>query len=216
MKLSLAIAAKRPGSCKQSRWFLLFPAALGLASFAAYAQALPPQVEAQAIIGSGAVAGGTGVIAINETSGLDNAQGNQGVFTSGQVAINLIASAQSSTTDAKTTSAKAAIGSNAFSNTSGLIEVNQSAGAGNLQRNSAVIGSGPIGAEIVADGVLATTISRGGGLGRSGDSHDSREALISQDALRNVSGIVQINQTAGAGNVSSNSFVLRPPAGTFF
>jgi hypothetical protein len=39
---------------------------------------------------------------------------------------------------------------------------------------------------------------------------------IGADALKNVSGIVQINQTAGSGNVSSNSFVLRPPAGTFF
>jgi hypothetical protein len=27
---------------------------------------------------------------------------------------------------------------------------------------------------------------------------------------------VQINQTAGAGNATANSFVLRPPAGTFF
>ncbi|MBK3787050.1 hypothetical protein G3A43_43570 [Paraburkholderia aspalathi] len=189
---------------------------LGLASFAAHGQTLPAQVDAQSLIGSGAVLGAMGIVAINETSGLDNAQANQGVFTSGPVAINLIAGAQSSVTDARTTSAKAAIGSNAFSNTSGLIEVNQSAGVGNLQRNSALVGSAPVEAVVVADGVLSATTARGGGLGRSGDSHDSREAFISQDALRNVSGIVQINQTAGTGNISSNSFVLRPPAGTFF
>jgi hypothetical protein len=39
---------------------------------------------------------------------------------------------------------------------------------------------------------------------------------IGNDVLKNASGIAQINQTAGAGNATANSFVLRPPAGTFF
>lgn len=208
--------AKRLPSRKQSRWPLLAWALLGCASFAAHAQTLPAQIDAESLIGKGAVNGTVGVIAINETSGLDNAQANQGVFTNEPTPLNLIGSLQSAATNAKTAAAKSTIGSNAFSNTSGLIEVNQSAGVGNLQRNSAVVGSGPIGAEIVADGVLSATTANGGGLGRSSENHDAREVSIGTDALKNVSGIVQINQTAGSGNVSSNSFVLRPPAGTFF
>ncbi|RKE34826.1 hypothetical protein B0G76_0853 [Paraburkholderia sp. BL23I1N1] len=216
MKTTYAPAAKRLPSRKHLRRTLMAWAILGLTSVAAHAQTPPALVDVQSLIGNGAAAGAVGVVAINETAGLDNAQANQGVFTNGQVPLNLIGSSQSANTNAKTTAAKSTISSNAFSNTSGLIEVNQSAGVGNLQRNSAVVGSGSIGAEIVADGVLSATTAKGGGLGRSGDSHNAREVSIGADAFKNVNGIVQINQTAGSGNVSSNSFVLRPPAGTFF
>ena len=190
---------------------------LGCASFAAQAQGLPAQLnDVQSLIGSGAVNGATGVVAINEAAGLDNAQANQGVITNGQMPFNLIGSSQSASTNAKTTAARSDIGSNAFSNTSGLIEVNQSAGVGNLQRNSALIGAAPVEGEIVADGVLSATTAKNGGSVGSAQNHDAREVSIGADALKNVSGIVQINQAAGTGNVSSNSFVLRPPAGTFF
>jgi hypothetical protein len=216
MKTTHAPAAKRLPSRKQPRWPLMVCAFLGLASVAAHAQTPSALVDVQSVIGNGVANGATGVVAINEAAGLDNVQANQGVLTNGQIPFNLIGSSQSASTNAKTTAAKSTISNNAFSNTSGLIEVNQSAGVGNLQRNSAVIGSGPVEAEIVADGVLSATTAKGGGLGKSGNNHDAREVSIGTDALKNVSGIVQINQTAGSGNVSSNSFVLRPPAGTFF
>jgi hypothetical protein len=178
---------------------------------------VPAQLsDLQSLIGSGVANGATGVVAINEAAGLDNAQANQGVITGGQVPLNLISSSQSASTNAKTTAARSDIGSNAFSNTSGLIEVNQSAGVGNLQRNSALIGAAPVEGEIVADGVLSATTAKNGGSVGSAQNHDAREVSIGADALKNVSGIVQINQAAGTGNVSSNSFVLRPPAGTFF
>jgi hypothetical protein len=192
-------------------------ALLGCVSFAAQAQGVPTQLtDLQSLIGSGVANGATGVVAINEAAGLDNAQANQGVITNGLVPFNLISSSQSASTNAKTTAARSDIGSNAFSNTSGRIEVNQSAGVGNLQRNSALIGAAPVEGEIVADGVLSATTAKNGGSVGSGQNHDAREVSIGSDALKNVSGIVQINQAAGTGNVSSNSFVLRPPAGTFF
>lgn len=216
MKTTYAPAAKPFASRKQPRRPLMVCALLGLASVAAYAQTPSALVDVQSVIGNGALNGATGVVAINEAAGLDNVQANQGVLANGQTPFNLIGSSQSASTNAKTTAAKSTISNNAFSNTSGLIEVNQSAGVGNLQRNSAMIGTGPVEAEIVADGVLSATTAKGGGLGKSGNNHDAREVSIGADAFKNVSGIVQINQTAGSGNVSSNSFVLRPPAGTFF
>jgi hypothetical protein len=196
---------------------LLVVALLACASSALHAQTPPALVQdVQALIGAGAVNGATGVVAINETAGLDNAQANQGVIANGPVPLNLTGSSQSASTNAKTTAVRSDIGSNAFSNTSGLIEVNQSAGVGNLQRNSALIGTAPVEGEIVADGVLSATTAKSGGPVSSGTNQDAREVSIGSDALKNVSGIVQINQSAGTGNVSSNSFVLRPPAGTFF
>ena len=200
---------------RQSLRSLIVLAVFGT-SFSAHAQTPPALVDAQSVIGSGVAIGANGVVAINETSGLDNVQANQGVLMNGPAPLNLTGSAQSASADARTTAAKSDIGSNAFSNTSGLIEVNQSAGVANLQRNSAVIGAAPVEGEIVADGVLSATTAKNGGTGGSGENHSTREVSIGTDALKNVSGIVQINQTAGSGNVSTNSFVLRPPAGTFF
>jgi len=181
----------------------------------AHAQAVP-QVGADATIGNGASAGVTGAFTVNETAGLNNAQVNQVTITNGALTGNDNASVQSASGAAKVTSARATIDANAFSNTSGAVLVNQSAGAGNLQRNSTQIGTAALGVETVSDGELSATAPKNGSLGQSIGVHSVREANISNDAFRNVNGIVQINQTAGAGNATANSFVLRPPAGTFF
>jgi hypothetical protein len=189
-------------------------AALVAASHA-HAQALP-KIGAEATIGNGAGAGVTGAFTVNETAGLNNAQLNQVTVTNGAVVGNDNASVQSASVAARVTNARASIEANAFSNTSGAVLVNQSAGAGNLQRNSTQLGTAALGVETVSDGELSATAPKNGGLGQSIGVHSVREANISNDAFKNVNGIVQINQTAGAGNATANSFVLRPPAGTFF
>ncbi|MFX1734525.1 hypothetical protein PXJ20_07465 [Paraburkholderia sp. A1RI_3L] len=186
------------------------------ASLAAHAQTVPERVDALSVIGSAAVTGAVGVVAVNQASGLDNVQANQAVVTTGAMPIDLTASAQGASANARATNAASVIASNAFSNASGVIQLNQSAGVANLQRNSALIGAAPGEAEIVSDGVLSATTANGSGLARSVGSHDVQQASIGAGAFANVNGVLQINQTAGAGNVSSNSFVLRPPAGTFF
>jgi hypothetical protein len=186
-----------------------------LAAGHAQAQAAP-RVGADAIIGNGAGAGVTGAFTVNETAGIDNAQLNQVTISTGTLTGNDNPSVQSASGAAKVTSARATIEANAFSNTSGAVLVNQSAGAGNLQRNSTQIGTAALGVETVSDGELSATAPKNGSLGQSIGVHSVREANISSDAFKNVNGIVQINQTAGAGNATANSFVLRPPAGTFF
>jgi hypothetical protein len=201
------------------RWPLIVWAFMGAASAGANGQTLPSataQVSAQAVIANGAATNANGVLAVNQTSGLANVQANQAVVSSGAGSATNATSLQGAITNAKTASAKSSIEGNAFSNTSGFIAVNQSAGVGNLQRNSVVVGSGSLEGETVTDGVLSATSAKNGGLGGSGGGHGVREASISVDAFKNVTGIVQINQTAGSANVTANSFVLRPPAGTFF
>jgi hypothetical protein len=205
------------------RWPLIVWAFMGAASAGANGQTLPAtpapamaQVSAQAVIANGAATNANGVLAVNETSGLANVQANQAVVSSGANSATAATSLQGAIASAKTASAKSSIEGNAFSNTSGVIAVNQSAGVGNLQRNSVVVGSGSLEGETVTDGVLSATSAKNGGLSGSGGGHGVREASISVDAFKNVTGIVQINQTAGSANVTANSFVLRPPAGTFF
>ncbi|MGF6857270.1 hypothetical protein [Paraburkholderia sp. CI3] len=193
---------------------------MGVAAFvagAAHAQAQAvPIVGAIATIGTGAGMGATGALMVNETAGLDNAQANQITVTNGAAVGNANASVQSASVAANVPRAQASIEANAFSNTSGAVLVNQSAGAGNLQRNSTQIGTAALGVETVSDGELSATAPKNGSPGQSNAIHGVREASISSDALRNANGIVQINQAAGAGNATANSFVLRPPAGTFF
>ncbi|WP_429302975.1 hypothetical protein [Paraburkholderia sp. GAS199] len=194
---------------------LLCLSAAALAAGQAHGQSAPV-IGANATIGNGAGAGTTGAFTVNETAGLDNVQANQVTVSNGGVVRNANLSGQSASVNAKVTSARASIEANAFSNTSGAVLVNQSAGAGNLQRNSTQLGTAALGVETVSDGELSATAPKNGGLGQSIGVHSVREANISSDAFRNASGIVQINQTAGAGNATANSFVLRPPAGTFF
>ncbi|MGA7781951.1 MAG: hypothetical protein WCA85_30155 [Paraburkholderia sp.] len=203
----------------QARWsYAAACIVIGVTSFAncgAYAQSIPT-VGATATISSGVATGTTGALTVNEAAGLSNAQANQLTITTGGVIGNDNASTQSASGAARVTNASASIQGNAFSNTSGAVLVNQSAGAGNLQRNSTQIGTAAVGVETVSDGELSATAAKNGGLGQSIGVNSVREANISNEAFKNVSGIVQINQAAGAGNATANSFVLRPPAGTFF
>jgi hypothetical protein len=188
------------------------------AMHAASAQQIQPvgRVSGDASIATGAGVGATGAITVNEAAGLNNAQANQLTITSGDAVGNDNASAQGASARARVPSARASIQGNAFSNSSGAVMVNQSAGAGNLQRNSVQLGTAAPGVETVSDGVLSATAANNGSQGQTVGVQTVREATISADAFRNVTGIVQINQTAGAGNATANSFVLRPPAGTLF
>jgi hypothetical protein len=210
LHIASARAARRVCTC------LCFSAA-ALAAGEAHAQSQAvPSVGATATIGTAAGMGVTGALTVNETAGLDNVQANQITVTNGGAVGNANASVQSASVVANVPRAQASIEANAFSNTSGAVLVNQSAGAGNLQRNSTQIGTAALGVETVSDGELSATAPKNGSLGQSNAIHGVREASISNDAFRNATGIVQINQAAGAGNATANSFVLRPPAGTFF
>ena len=193
----------------------LAAAALFACAGAAQAQALVGTVNAN--IGAGVANGALGVVAVNEAEGLNNAQANQlSVTNGGTVALNGTSIEQNASARARLANASASIGDGAFANASGAVMVNQAAGIGNTQSNSARIGAGVIGVETVSDGDLSAAAATNGGPGRSPETRGIREASISSTAFRNATGLVQVNQTVGAGNATANSFVLRPPAGTLF
>jgi hypothetical protein len=192
----------------------LAAAALVAGMGVAQAQAV---VGASADIGAGAGSGTVGAVTVNEVAGLNNAQSNQLTITSGaNVMINGTSSLQGASARARVPYATASIGDGAFANASGAIMVNQAAGAGNTQSNSARIGTAAIGVETVSDGDLSAAAATNEGPGRSAQASGIRDASIASTAFRNATGLVQVNQTVGAGNATANSFVLRPPAGTLF
>jgi hypothetical protein len=173
--------------------------------------------DLDSVIGSGAGVGVTGVLAINLAAGVNNAQTNQASVIYGPG--GALVSGQQQTANSSRVyvgNASATISGNAFSNTVGVVAVNQVAGANNLQRNAVTLGGVPLGAEAVADSELSATAARNGGNRGHAGSGQTFDASISNDAFKGVTGIVQVNQTVGAGNATANSFVLRPPAGTFF
>lgn len=192
------------------------------ASFAAIALAEPataqtvPVVTGDALISTGAFAGSKGVVSVNEAAGLDNAQSNQAAITQAPIGLPGTSTTQSAQARARVPSARASIEGNALSNVSGVTMVNQTAGVANLQRNSVVIGALAMGVESVSDSELSAAAPKHGRVDVSAMAQGERAVHIGSDVLKNANGIAQINQTAGAGNTTANSFVLRPPAGTLF
>jgi len=170
-------------------------------------------VSGNAVISSGALNGSSGALTVNEAAGLNNAQSNQLLITNG---LGYSANTQSASAAARVPSAHASIEGTAFSNISGALMVNQSAGAANAQSNSVVLSAMPMNVAIASDNDLSAVVPQERSLGKPMQARDTREAIISNQAFKNVNGIAQVNQTAGAGNATANSFVLRPPAGTFF
>ncbi len=198
-------------------------ATLALAACLVCAGAAQVQAQAQTVnnvsadIGAGAANGTLGAVAVNEAAGLNNAQANQLTVTSGSpVMVNSIGGEQYASARARLGNAIASIGEGAFASASGAVMVNQAAGMGNTQSNSARIGTGAIGVDVASDAELSAAAATNGGPGRSDETHGIREARIGSTAFRNATGLVQVNQTVGAGNATANSFVLRPPAGTLF
>lgn len=175
-----------------------------------------PVVTGDATIAAGALAGAKGVVAVNEAAGVNNAQSNQAAIVTAPNGAVDTSVAQSASARARIPSAQASIADGALSNVSGVAMVNQAAGAANLQRNSVVIGAAAAGVESVSDSELSAASPKQGRVDGSAMAYGERAVRIGNDVLKNASGIAQINQTAGAGNATANSFVLRPPAGTFF
>lgn len=195
---------------------LLATCALALAPMLCDAQSFPgATVFGTSAIEAGAFQGATGMVSVNEAAGLNNVQANQAAIavSPGSADTN---GAQAATAAARVPRASSTIANGAFAGVTGALMVNQAAGAANLQRNSVVLGAAAKGVETATDSELSAAVSVQGRLDGSTALHGVRAVSIGNGAFANVSGIAQINQTAGAGNATANSFVLRPPAGTFF
>ncbi|MBC5822468.1 MAG: hypothetical protein GIX01_10860 [Candidatus Eremiobacteraeota bacterium] len=100
----------------------------------------------------------------------------------------------------------ATLDGSAFAHAIGLVRVNVAAGVGNEQINTATIGFGRSASDAMLAGVSTSqkigpiqTVNLG--------AHD--RVILSPGAFAHASGLVQVNQTAGNGNASTNAFTLQ-------
>jgi hypothetical protein len=98
---------------------------------------------------------------------------------------------------------------------SGIVQVNQSAGVGNVQRNATIIAAALGGGEALA--VSEADLASLGSINRSTVAGATQRGLASvSGSFTDFSGIAQVNQTIGTGNLVSNTVTLNygaPPAG---
>ncbi len=171
----------------------------------------------QAVIQDMALKGSRGVIGVNIAAGDSNVQLNaralafsvgQGVASASVHAVQRVQMPGEAPD-----SAVSLIQGSAFSNASGMISVNHASGVANAQVNDIAIGFA-IGGVAVTESELSLTVTgQPGGQSSQSQIQQHREASISGSAFEGASGVVQINQLAGSGNATSNSFGLTVSVG---
>lgn len=169
------------------------------------------------VIGGNALANVQGRAAVNIVAGDSNVQANSAALAIGlgEASAYALAMIRQSTEPHQAKApgvAFAIIGDRAFSNAAGMISINQSSGVGNAQANAAAIGLG-FEAGVVAESRLSATTSGGPSLASGPDSARYRGASIAESAFEGVRGLIQINQSAGSGNSTANTFALKVPLG---
>ena len=168
-----------------------------------------PVVENLSQIRGNVAAGGQGLTAFNIAAGDSNAQLNASALAisvgQGVQSLQLRQSISFSAIDPAQDSIST-INENAFSNAQGALSVNQVSGVGNAQINAISIGIG-LGGAVIADVQLAATTS-GQPVSAPDEPQYRREARIEGQAFKGSSGLVQVNQLAGTGNATANSFQL--------
>lgn len=189
---------------------------LAVAAIASLALPAFAQSQDQAFIGENAGAGSQGRIAVNQAAGAGNAQANLAAFAHAQNGIGLADtySRQRATPAERAAAASATIDGSAFDGISGALSLNQAAGSSNLQLNTIAIGAGGFQLTHADDAALAETAVAGTSTEGTATATPDRRALIDMDAFRGSQGVVQVNQTAGVGNLSTNAIVLQLPGST--
>ncbi|MGH7737055.1 MAG: hypothetical protein ACREMP_04210 [Candidatus Tyrphobacter sp.] len=166
----------------------------------------------QATIAGSAFAGASGSIKVNEAAGNGNAQANIAVLSSGSAThVSLTQRVSGFAHD----TGIATIADGAFAGASGALQLNQAAGSGNAQGNVIVVQLGGA-ATSLSDAALSSAVASSRTSGTNTHSSGGNVAGISGRAFSGASGVVQINQTAGSSNRTTNSFQLQlqPGPGT--
>lgn len=149
-----------------------------------------------------------GVVGVNQAAGDMNLQSNSraiAVSSGDGVAIaNTIDRQQPGSNQAAMPEvAVTRIGENALAGAHGLIGINQVIGVQNAQLNAFALATSSNGG--LSDAALAATLAEPTVATESTDFvNTSRQVHVDNTALSGATGVVQLNQTAGTGNISSN------------
>ena len=105
--------------------------------------------------------------------------------------------------------ARATIGGNSFSNGSGVIGINQSAGANNQMVNAVRIGISAQPQGIDDSALSQQNVALLPDSGTASPASGSRQIVTSDQAFTGSRGVVQLNQSAGVGNRMANTLNIR-------
>ncbi|MCE8052618.1 hypothetical protein HOP61_15075 [Halomonas daqingensis] len=168
--------------------------------------------SAASSISGNALSGVTGAVNVNIASGDRNLQSNSGAIAIGSnvLANNIVVQQITGDSALEPDRASVRIGDNALSQSAGWISVNQAAGARNVQSNTMSVALGVRGSSLTSEN-LSQVLSGGSGQEQGSDESRSsrRDVEVEASAFRGTTGVVQVNQSAGRGNATSNSFRFR-------
>jgi hypothetical protein len=152
------------------------------------------------LIGPSSFSGASGVRAINQAAGVGNQEANAAIITTipahldiNQYSYGILKNASNS--------GDATIAGNAFAGSSGITQVTQASGSGNIEANAAFIGIGFSG--VAMDAVSLSQMRGGAPLVNPGVPYYGHTS-IAPTAFAGATGVVQVEQTAGNNNTAAN------------
>lgn len=173
-----------------------------------------PGFVVESVISNHALSGAHGVIAVNLTAGDANKQANATAvvfdFRSAGLAAARVGLFQHADRDRATTPAVAVvrIAHHSFAYSKGLISINQASGQSNAQANTVAIALAKHG-QVVAESLLSQAAAPSAETVAGKSKKGLRRITVDETAFRGARGLVQLNQAAGLGNITANSFALR-------
>lgn len=168
------------------------------------------------VLGGSALSHISGVSTTNMAAGDGNLQSNSGAIAIGNVATTANSLLQQSRIEASLAKRQddIRIQDRAFRQAEGWLSINQAAGQGNVQSNTFAVSLG-ISASNLNDVTLQQVFADKQGLkGADGTSDESsRRVEIDKTTFEGARGVIQVNQSAGMGNATRNSFRMNMALG---
>ncbi|MGH8010945.1 MAG: hypothetical protein ACREQ4_00435 [Candidatus Binataceae bacterium] len=157
-------------------------------------------------IGASTLSGGNGAFAINQSAGVANQEANSTLVTNGgsaHLGINQLSYGQYKSAAAGNS---AQIGAQVFAGTSGIMQLNQTSGSGNIEANAAFIGIGGSGTALAS---ISLSQMRGGtDQPVTPGPAATEQTSIAPSAFSGASGLAQVQQISGNNNVAANTMAL--------
>ncbi len=148
-----------------------------------------------------------GSLHINQAAGDANAQANIASIETGRGTLPARLTQQVQAPNAG--GGAASVREDAFSDISGLVQLNQTAGSGNAQGNVAIVRIG-VSAAALTDDALAGAMPAQTVTNNGAPNPNRVTNTVGNDASTfHGKGVVQVNQTAGTGNATANGFLLQ-------
>lgn len=174
-------------------------------------------VRNNSALDSSALSRVTGISTTNMAAGEGNLQSNSGAISIGDVATTANALQQRSRIDDSLVDRQdsVSIEDRAYRHSEGWMSINQAAGLGNVQSNAFEVALG-ISASNLSDSSLQQVMADQQGLnGTEGDDSGkaSRRIEVDETTFEGTRGVIQVNQSAGTGNATRNSFRMNMALG---